>query len=63
MDTATAAGRQHVERVHGVRVDGPRAALNRHRDLVDALSRDHLVDHPDGLVAWMAGANPNKEGS
>jgi ABC-type uncharacterized transport system ATPase subunit len=38
-------------------------------DLVDALARDHLVDHPDSvLVAWMAGAsnrtpNPNKESS
>jgi hypothetical protein len=27
------------------------------RQLVDALARDHLVDHPDSvLVAWMAGA-------
>jgi hypothetical protein len=27
------------------------------RALVDALARDHLVDHPDDvLVAWMAGA-------
>jgi hypothetical protein len=27
------------------------------RDLVDALARDHLVDHPDSvLVAWIAGA-------
>jgi hypothetical protein len=26
-------------------------------ELVDALARDHLVDHPDSvLVAWMAGA-------
>jgi hypothetical protein len=26
------------------------------RDLVDALARDHLVDHPDNvLVAWIAG--------
>ena len=36
-------------------------------DLVDALARDHLVDHPDSvLVAWIAGANhhpstPDKE--
>jgi hypothetical protein len=45
MDTATAAGLQHVERV-------------------DALAGDHLVDHlDDALVAWMAVANPNKEGS
>ena len=28
------------------------------RDLVDALVRDHLVDHPDNvLVAWIAGAS------
>ncbi len=28
------------------------------RDLVDALARDHLVDHPDSvLVAWIADAN------
>jgi hypothetical protein len=28
------------------------------RDLVDALARDHLVDHPDSvLVAWIAGAS------
>jgi hypothetical protein len=28
------------------------------RELVDALARDHLVDHPDSvLVAWMAGHN------
>ena len=27
------------------------------RHLVDALARDHLVDHPDSvLVAWIAGA-------
>jgi hypothetical protein len=27
-------------------------------DLVDALARDHLVDHPDSvLVAWIAGVN------
>ena len=33
------------------------------RELVDALARDHLVDHPDNvLVAWIAGAShPNKE--
>ena len=44
------------------------------RELVDALARDHLVDHPDNvLVAWIAAAshrsttphnpnpNPNKE--
>ena len=32
-------------------------------ELVDALARDHLVDHPDNvLVAWIAGAsNSNKE--
>ena len=38
------------------------------RELVDALARDHLVDHPDSLlVAWIADAShsqtPNKEGS
>jgi hypothetical protein len=28
------------------------------RELVDALARDHLVDHPDDvLVAWIAGAS------
>ncbi len=28
------------------------------RDLVDALARDHLVDHPDSvLVAWIADAS------
>ena len=27
-------------------------------ELVDALARDHLVDHPDSvLVAWIASAN------
>jgi ABC-type uncharacterized transport system ATPase subunit len=34
------------------------------RELVDALARDHLVDHPDNvLVAWIAGASHDKEGS
>jgi hypothetical protein len=34
------------------------AHLGGERDLVDALSRDHLVDHPDNvLVAWIAGAS------
>jgi hypothetical protein len=38
------------------------------RELVDALARDHLVDHPDNvLVAWIADAShhqsPNKEGN
>ena len=34
------------------------------RQLVDALARDHLVDHPDSLlVAWIADASHNhKEG-
>jgi len=38
-------------------------------ELVDALARDHLVDHPDSvLVAWIADANhhpstPDKERS
>jgi hypothetical protein len=41
------------------------AHLRGERDLVDALARDHLVDHPDNvLVAWIAGAStPNKEDS
>jgi hypothetical protein len=34
------------------------AHLHGERDLVDALARDHLVDHPDNvLVAWIAGAS------
>ena len=34
------------------------AHLRGGRDLVDALARDHLVDHPDNvLVAWIAGAS------
>jgi hypothetical protein len=34
------------------------AHLRGDRDLVDALARDHLVDHPDNvLVAWIAGAS------
>ncbi len=38
------------------------------RDLVDALAREHLVDHPDSvLVAWIANSShsqtSNKEGS
>jgi hypothetical protein len=39
------------------------AHLRGERDLVDALARDHLVDHPDNvLVAWIAGASqPTKE--
>lgn len=32
-----------------------RAHLDDNRQLVDALARDHLVDHPDSLiVAWIA---------
>lgn len=32
-----------------------RSHLAGDRDLVDALARDHLVDHPDSLiVAWVA---------
>src|SRR3954447_4619078 len=31
------------------------------RQLVDALARDHLVDHPDNvLVAWIADASQNQ---
>jgi hypothetical protein len=41
--------------------------LRGERDLVDALARDHLVDHPDSvLVAWIAGAsqrNTTRKGS
>ena len=48
------------------------AHLGGEHELVDALARDHLVDHPDNvLVAWIAGASrrtavpgdtiPNKE--
>jgi hypothetical protein len=34
------------------------AHLDGDRDLVDALARDHLVDHPDSvLVAWIAAAS------
>jgi hypothetical protein len=34
------------------------AHLGGDRDLVDALARDHLVDHPDSvLVAWIAAAS------
>jgi hypothetical protein len=34
------------------------AHLRGERELVDALARDHLVDHPDNvLVAWIAGAS------
>ncbi len=36
------------------------AHLRGERDLVDALARDHLVDHPDNvLVAWIAGRSLN----
>jgi ABC-type uncharacterized transport system ATPase subunit len=34
------------------------AHLDGERELVDALARDHLADHPDNvLVAWIAGAS------
>jgi uncharacterized protein YbaP (TraB family) len=34
------------------------AHLGGRPELVDALARDHLVDHPDNvLVAWIAGAS------
>ena len=34
------------------------AHLRGERELVDALARDHLVDHPDNvLVAWIADAS------
>jgi ABC-type uncharacterized transport system ATPase subunit len=33
-------------------------------ELVDALARDHLVDHPDNvLVAWIAGAGHDQTSS
>jgi hypothetical protein len=36
------------------------AHLRGERDRVDALARDHLVDHPDNvLVAWIAGRSLN----
>jgi hypothetical protein len=38
-------------------VEIARAHLDGAADLVDALARDHLVDHPDSLiVAWIASA-------
>ena len=40
------------------------AHLRGERDLVDALARDHLVDHPDNvLVAWIAGASQRTQSS
>ena len=40
------------------------AHLRGQRDLVDALARDHLVDHPDNvLVAWIAGASHRNDRS
>ena len=37
------------------------AHLRGEGDLVDALARDHLVDHPDNvLVAWIADASHNQ---
>jgi ABC-type uncharacterized transport system ATPase subunit len=34
------------------------------RELVDALAREHLVDHPDSLlVAWIADASHNQPSS
>ncbi|MEA2180616.1 MAG: hypothetical protein QOG77_3913, partial [Solirubrobacteraceae bacterium] len=34
------------------------AHLRGERDLVDALARDHLVEHPDNvLVSWIADAS------
>jgi hypothetical protein len=42
------------------------AHLGGERELVDALARDHLVDHPDNvLVAWIADAShhSSKEGT
>ena len=40
------------------------AHLRGQRELVDALARDHLVDHPDNvLVAWIAGASHRNDRS
>ena len=40
------------------------AHLRGERELVDALARDHLVDHPDNvLVAWIAGASHSDQGA
>jgi NaMN:DMB phosphoribosyltransferase len=40
------------------------AHLDGDHDRVDALARDHLVDHPDNiLVAWIAGAPHHQEKS
>jgi hypothetical protein len=37
------------------------AHLRGERDVVDALARDHLVDHPDSvLAAWIAGLNKER---
>jgi hypothetical protein len=39
-------------------VEIARAYLGGERERVDALARDHLVDHPDSLiVAWIASDN------
>jgi hypothetical protein len=38
------------------------AHLRGDRDLVDALARDHLTEHPDSvLVAWIAGAGARSD--
>jgi NADPH-dependent ferric siderophore reductase len=40
------------------------AHMRGDRDLVDALARDHLVDHPDNvLVAWIAGESHRTDAS
>lgn len=40
-----------------------RARLAGDCDLVDALARDHLVDHPDSyVVAWIASSDPTGPG-
>jgi hypothetical protein len=37
------------------------AHLRGERDVVDALAREHLVDHPDSvLAAWIAGLNKER---
>jgi hypothetical protein len=40
------------------------AHLEGDAERVDALARDHLVDHPDRvLVAWIAASSPYSEGT
>jgi hypothetical protein len=51
----TRAGEMAATTRHRQLVAIATAHLRGERDLVDALARDHLVDHPDNvLVAWIA---------